>query len=203
VPSIRRHETHRGQAAKALSGQCVRVAARTVDVIDVHPLAAEDARWKREFLIAGWGATSVARRGELIDAEQLDGFVAVSRDTRVGLLTFDHQHPDLEIVTIQSVRGGLGIGRALMNAALRRAEELKVGRLWLTTTNNNFRAFAFYHLWGMHLVALYPNEVERSRAVKPAIPLVDAAGVPIRDELEFEVRLPQRTGASATPPPPP
>jgi ribosomal protein S18 acetylase RimI-like enzyme len=175
----------------------VRVATRTVDVIDVHPLAAEDAPWKCEFLIAGWGATSVARRGELVDAEQLDGFVAVSRDTRVGLLTFDHQHPDLEIVTIQSVRGGLGIGRALMNAALRRAEELKVGRLWLTTTNNNFRAFAFYHLWGMHLVALYPNEVERSRAVKPAIPLVDAAGVPIRDELEFEVRLQQRTGASA------
>jgi hypothetical protein len=30
-----------------------------------------------------------------------------------------------------------------------------------------------------------------SRQVKPSIPLVDGDGVPIRDELEFELRLGQ------------
>lgn len=166
-------------------------------MIEVQPLAAADAPWKRQFLIAGWGATAVARRGELVDAEPLEGFVAFSGDERVGLLTFDHQHPELEIVTIQSAYEGIGVGRALMDAALRRAEELQVGRMWLMTTNNNVRAVGFYQRWGMHLVALDPNGVERSRAVKPSIPLADASGVPIRDELEFEVRLPRRTAVSA------
>ncbi len=168
-------------------------------MIDFRPLTARDTAWKHEVLIREWGATSVARRGELVEARDLDGFVALSRDKRVGLLTLGQQQSELEIVTIQSAREGIGIGRALMDATRRRAEELRAGRLWLTTTNNNFRAFAFYQLWGMRLVALYPNEVERSRVVKPSIPLVDAKGVPIRDELEFEVRLPQQTRASTSP----
>ena len=133
-----------------LSGQCVRVATETVDVIDVRPLTARDTPWKHEVLIREWGATSVARRGELVEAGELDGFVALSRDERVGLLTLGQQHSGLEIVTIQSAREGIGIGRALMHAARRRAEELRAGRLWLTTTNNNFRAFTFYQLGGMH-----------------------------------------------------
>jgi hypothetical protein len=81
-----------------------------------------------------------------------------------------------------------------MDATRRHAEEVRARRLWLTTTNNNVRAIAFYQLWGMHLVALHTNGVERSRVVKPSIPLVDARGVPIRDELELEVLLPQQPG---------
>jgi ribosomal protein S18 acetylase RimI-like enzyme len=169
------------------------VAPGTVDVIDVRRLTPDDTPWKHQVLMREWGATSVARRGELIEADQLDGFVAISRNERVGLLTVGHQHPELEIVTIQSMHEGIGIGRALMDAARRHAEEVRAERLWLMTTNNNFRAFAFYQRWGMQVVALHPNEVERSRAVKPSIPLADGTGVPIRDELELEVRLPQRT----------
>ena len=76
-----------------------------------------------------------------------------------------------------------------MDAAKDRAEELRARRIWLTTTNNNFRAFRFYQRWGMDLVAFYRNGVARSRLAKPSIPLVDREGVPVRHELEFELLL--------------
>ncbi len=71
----------------------------------------------------------------------------------------------------------------------RRAVELGARRLWLVTTNNNIRAFGFYQRWGMHIRASYPDGVAASRALKPTIPVVDDDGVPIRDEIEFELRL--------------
>jgi hypothetical protein len=69
------------------------------------------------------------------------------------------------------------------------ARALGCRRVWLTTTNNNVRAFGFYQHVGMDLCAFYPHGVDNSRRVKPAIPARDALGIPIRHELEFELRL--------------
>ena len=66
---------------------------------------------------------------------------------------------------------------------------LRCRRVWLTTTNNNVRAFAFYQRFGMDLAAFYRNGVEVSRRVKPSIPPRDAFGVAIAHELEFELIL--------------
>lgn len=40
------------------------------------------------------------------------------------------------------------------------------------------------------LVAVHRNALERSRALKPEIPLVGQHGIPLRDEIELEYRLP-------------
>jgi hypothetical protein len=50
--------------------------------------------------------------------------------------------------------------------------------------------YALRERCGMTLVAVHPDGVARSRAVKPSIPLVDRHGVPIGDDLEFELLLP-------------
>ncbi|HVM55556.1 MAG TPA: GNAT family N-acetyltransferase [Acidimicrobiales bacterium] len=162
--------------------------------VDVRPLRDDDGPWKAATLRSGWGSTAVARRGELIDALPLDGFAALLAGEPAGLLTYRFGAGELEVVTIQAEPSGVGVGRALMDAAADAGERLGAGRIWLVTTNNNVRALAFYQRWGMDLVALDRFGVERSRAVKPGIPAVDADGIPIRHEIELERRLP-RAGA--------
>jgi hypothetical protein len=47
----------------------------------------------------------------------------------------------------------------------------------------------FYERWGMTAALVHPDGVRASRAVKPSIPEVDAVGVPITDEIEYELLL--------------
>lgn len=62
-------------------------------------------------------------------------------------------------------------------------------RVWLTTTNNNIGAIAFYQRLGMSTCAFYRDGVAAARRLKPAIPLRDEFGVGIDHELEFELLL--------------
>jgi GNAT superfamily N-acetyltransferase len=162
-----------------------------VGVICIRPLGEHDGPWKEEDLNRVWGGPTVARKGELVDALPLEGFVAIDDGHRVGLLTYDLRGDEFEVVTIHVDIEGAGVGRALMGAARQRAEMLGARRMWLTTTNNNFRAFRFYQRLGMDLVVFHRDGVARSRQVKPSIPLVAADGVPIQHELEFELVLRQ------------
>ncbi len=158
-------------------------------MIEVRGLEPGDRDWKLTTLRAAWGSTVIARLGELVDAAELPGFVALHQHERRGLATYADRSDGIEIVTIQSLAEGVGIGRALMDRLRRLADDSGADRLWLTTTNDNERAIGFYQRWGMDLVRLVHDGAARSRRVKPSIPLVGHDGVPIRHELEFEVRV--------------
>jgi ribosomal protein S18 acetylase RimI-like enzyme len=158
-------------------------------MIRVRPLVEDDLGWKRANLVRAWGSTLVARQGLIIDALSLDGLVAVDDGTQVGLLTYAVRHPDVEVVTLDVEREGEGIGRSLMDAVKAKALDAGARRLWLSTTNNNIRAFGFYQQWGMDLALVIREGVAASRAVKPSIPTVDQRGIPVRHELIFELVL--------------
>ena len=168
-------------------------------MIVARALNAADAGWKEQALRRVWGDTVVARLGRCVDALGLDGFVAEAADgQRLGLLTYAVEDGDFEVVTLSAEREGIGVGRALMDAARHRATEVGARRMWLTTTNANARAFRFYQRWGMDLAALHRNGTDRSRLVKPSIPLCDPDGVPLRHELEFELLLAPRPAQPPT-----
>ena len=155
----------------------------------VRALTTDDADWTRSILEEGWGSTEVARLGELIDAADLPGYVAVVDDRRAGLATFTLRSDGLEVVTLQSLVPGRGIGRALMDRLERHGRDEGADRLWLITTNDNLRAFEFYQRWGMDLVRVVERGVERSRLIKPGIPERGANGIALRHELEFELLI--------------
>lgn len=159
--------------------------------LNVRSLSDADAAWRKEQLRAMWGSTEVARLGVLVDAAELDGFVAVLDDRRVGLLTYRADGNDVEVVTIQSDPDTVGVGRALMDAVADAAEARGASRLWLVTTDGNIRALGFYRRLGMHVAAIHVDGVARSRAVKPSIPVVDEHGSPLLDEIELELSLPR------------
>jgi uncharacterized glyoxalase superfamily protein PhnB len=152
----------------------------------VRSLREDDVSWKTATLMDGWGSTTVARLGELLDASPLRGFVAVDGDARVGLLLYAERDDGIEVVTLQSMVPRRGVGRALMHAVYDRGVQREAARIWLITTNDNLRAMSFYWQWGMTLVRFVRDGADRSRLVKPSIPAVARNGIPIRHELEFE-----------------
>ena len=155
----------------------------------VRPLTAGDRRWVR----ATWGrnrpSTTVARRGEFIDARDLAGYVALLGGRRTGLVLVDLRDDDLEVVAISTSTPGQG-GRARPHEAVcRPGARVRVSAGVAITTNNNTTAIAFYQRVGMDLCAYYRHGVRASRLLKPSIPLRDSSGVPIDHELEFELLL--------------
>lgn len=153
----------------------------------VRAVTVSDRRWVRTTLVRNWTSTTVARRGELIDATRLRGFVALVGRSRAGLALVDVRGGDYEVVTISTSRPRRGIGQALMQQCADDARTLGCSRVWLVTTNNNVGAIAFYERFGMRLCAVHRGAVSQARALKSSIPLLDGHGVPIADELEFEL----------------
>ena len=154
----------------------------------VRPLREGDREWVRETLRELWGETVVSR-GAVHDPMALPGFVAEEGGERVGLLTYRVDGADCEVVTIDAFPEGAGAGTALLDAAARAARDAGCGRVWLITTNDNLRALRFYQRRGFRLVAVHPDALERSRELKPSIPEIGLDGIPLRDELELELRL--------------
>jgi ribosomal protein S18 acetylase RimI-like enzyme len=132
-------------------------------MIRVRSIEGVDRPWVALRLEGAFGGVEVARKGVSIDASVLPGFVATDGGRPVGLLTHDVAHGECEVVAILSTERGLGIGRALMDAARDHAVAAGCLRLWLITTNDNIRAFRFYQRWGMDLCAFYRHGARRSR----------------------------------------
>jgi ribosomal protein S18 acetylase RimI-like enzyme len=128
-------------------------------------------------------------RGRLHEAADLPGFVALVRGGPAGLVTYRIEDGECEIVTLDSLQEGCGVGSALLAAALTAAREASCQRVWLITTNDNLPAIGFYQRRGFVLAAIYPGALAESRRLKPQIPQVGRDGIPLRDELELEFPL--------------
>ena len=141
------------------------------------------------FIKARWFTLQMAVRGELIDLGGADGWYAAEEDGIAGLITCRIAGGDMEILSLDSLREAQGIGTALLNAAVSEAKRRGCGRITLVTTNDNTRALRFYQKRGFDMVRLYRNALDESRRLKPEIPLLGEDGIPLRHEIELEMRL--------------
>ena len=157
--------------------------------IQIRSIDATDADWITCILVENWLSTRIVSRGSVYNADQLPGFVASFDSKRVGLVTYRTEGNQCEIVTLNSLEEGMGIGTALVNAVRLVAVASKTRRLWLITTNANIEALRFYQRRGFSLVAIHRNALEESRKLKPEIPAIGSNGIPLRDELELKMLL--------------
>ena len=158
--------------------------------MEIRPLTAGDHDWLEDFVVARWRVPTVVGHGRVYRPAELPGFVAFQDYELVGLVTYVLGGDACEIVTIDSVREGIGVGSALVDAVVQKAREAGCRRVWLITTNDNLRMLRFTQKRGFALVAVHPRAVNESRKLKPEIPLLGIDGIPIRDELELERPLP-------------
>jgi ribosomal protein S18 acetylase RimI-like enzyme len=146
-----------------------------------------DRAWAEAFMRDEFGGPIQARRGELLDVLALPGFVAERYDRPLGLMTYRLENDECELAFIAALERHAGVGTALLDALLRAVSEC--GRIWLVTTNDNLEALRFYQRRGFVLSALRSGAVDEAREqLKPQISTVGEFGIPLRDELELELR---------------
>ncbi len=156
---------------------------------EVRALLPGDRDWVARLLERRWGSVRVVSRGRVHRGDRLPGLVAVQGEQRVGLLTFRLDGDECEIVSLDSLVEGIGVGSALIEAVKEEAVRAGCRRLWLITTNDNLLALGFYQKRGFELVAVHRNALETSRRLKPSIPQIGLDGIPLRDEIELEMDL--------------
>jgi GNAT superfamily N-acetyltransferase len=157
--------------------------------VEVRALEGADRDWVERLIRERWGDEIVVGRGGIWKPAELPGFAAFEGNRCVGLVTYELDGEACEIVTIDALDEGKGIGTALLEAIVSVARQARCLRVQLLTTNNNLRALAFYQKRGFRLVDLVPGAIDEERKRKPSIPDVDSAGLPIRDELHLELPL--------------
>ena len=156
----------------------------------VRPLSTDDHHWVREVVARDWGSPLVISPGGLRDVSSLPGFVAVSQNEPVGLVTYEmHQSNDCEVVTLDSYLPSAGVGTALLDAVTDHAKNEGCARLWLTTTNDNTAALRFYQRRGWNLIALHRDILAEWRKLKPSMSLLGFDQIPMRHALELELRI--------------
>jgi len=159
------------------------------DDFSIRPVTDSDRPWVADLSTQAWGADIIVEHGVIFHASTLPGFVAVRGDEKLGLVTYHIADHACEIITLNSLQPGIGIGSALIDAVRQRARQADCQRLFLMTTNDNIDALRFYQKRGFVLVAVHRNAAEEARKLKPQIPLVGEHGIPLRDEIELEMML--------------
>jgi ribosomal protein S18 acetylase RimI-like enzyme len=158
-------------------------------MLTVRDKRADDSERLKALWTDHFGAPVVVARGRKHDPSKLAGFVAEDGGTLLGAVTFLREEDEIEVVTLDSAAENRGVGSALLAAVEALAKAQGVWRLCLVTTNDNIRAIRFYQKRGWNLCGFYRDAVEGARKLKPEIPLTGDDGIPIRHEIEFELRL--------------
>ena len=133
--------------------------------MEVRPLGDGDRAWLIETVSQAWGLPVVSISGPH-DPGELPGFVAVEGAERLGVVTYRTTDGECEVVTLNSLQPGRGVGTALIGAVKVIADQRGL-RLWLITTDDNANAIRFYENRGMTRRALHRNFVDVVRTYKP------------------------------------
>ena len=152
-------------------------------------LSRDDVPRLRQFWIEHWGGEEMIARGNIYRPEQLEGFVIEEDEEWIGLLTFLVKDGDCEVISLDSLHQGQGLGSRLIDQVIQEARRQGCRRLFLITTNDNLNALGFYQRRGFEIAAVYRGAVNESRKRKPGIPLVGYDNIPLRDEIEVEMSL--------------
>ena len=155
----------------------------------IRRLIAEDLPRLQKFWIKHWGGEEMVSRGSVYRPEQLEGFVIEDGNDWIGLLTFIIRDGECEVTSLNSLRENQGVGTMLINEVLEEARNQNCKRIFFITTNDNLNALGFYQKRGFELVAVHRGAVNESRKIKPGIPLIGYNNIPLRDEIELEMKL--------------
>lgn len=142
-----------------------------------------------DFINNRWFTMEMIIRGKVVDMTKVDGIVVKEKGEIIGLLTYVIKDATLEIISLDSLDEGKGIGTNLINYAKKIASKSRCERIILITTNDNINAIRFYQKRGFDMIQFYHNAIDISRQIKPEIPLIGDNGIPLKHEIEFELGL--------------
>lgn len=153
------------------------------------PVGEQNRQQVNRFLTEHWFSTEMVVRGTRLDMTKAEGILARDRSGIAGLLTYAVRGSVCEILSLDSLRPGEGIGTSLVSRAVEAARRNHCRKVIVVTTNDNINAIRFYQKRGFDMAGLYRNALDVSRKMKPEIPLIGENGIPLRHEIEFEMDL--------------
>ena len=157
-------------------------------MIEIRQRGASDDERVQNVLEKYWYSSKMMSKGRIHEADKLPGFIAQQGNVRVGLV-YETVRNECEIVSLNSLIELTGVGSLLVDAVMSTAAEAQCRPVWLVTTNDDTQALRFYQRKRFVLSTLLSNAVQQSRKLKPEIPVAGHDGIPIRDEIELEIRL--------------
>lgn len=161
---------------------CMNISIRPVDPV-----------WRRQadaYIREQWAGPMVVTKGKLLDTSSLPGFAATDENGGFcGAAIYHISGSECEIAALFSLSENRGVGSALIRAVIGAAEKAGCRRVWLVTTNDNTKAIRFYQKFGFSLKAVHFDALQKSRLLKPFIPLTGEDGIPLLHEFEFEIML--------------
>ena len=157
--------------------------------IQIKRITLEDKKTVLEIVQTLWGDEAIIVHGEVFHTSELAGLKATEGDKIIGILHYQLEEEECEILTLASIKQKQGVGSSLIAEVEKIAKNHGCRVLNLTTTNDNLHALGFYQRRGFHLAALYPGQITITRKLKPTIPEIGNDNIPIRDELRLEKNL--------------
>jgi len=154
------------------------------DNISVREIKGTDKAWVKEVMVQNWGSEMVIT-SQSFNTLELPGFIAEIDKKAVGVLTYNIENVECEIVSLNSIVSGRGVGTSLIDKMKEVSREKKCKNIKLATSNDNIDALKFYQKRGFRIVKIYPNAIEEARKIKPQIPEVGSYGIPIKDLIEL------------------
>ncbi|HEY3364483.1 MAG TPA: GNAT family N-acetyltransferase [Symbiobacteriaceae bacterium] len=162
---------------------------RTEPTLLIRTATGNDREWLAGLWQSEWGGESMVTRGRVHRLDSLHGLIASDGDVRVGAATYRVEDQACEVLSLNAMVEGKGIGTALLQAVGAAARAAGCRRVWLITSNDNLAALRFYQRRGYRLAAVYAGAIDEARQLKPSIPLVGLHDIPLHDEIELELNL--------------
>ena len=157
--------------------------------MELYRIDQKKRKFVDDFIMKHWFTLDMVVHGEKINLGNADGFYASEDNRIVGLITYRIANNEMEIMSLDSLNEKKGIGTSLLDKAIQTAKDVGCLRIMLITTNDNLSALQFYQKRGFDIIRLHHNAVEESRKIKPQIPLTGSNGIPIKHEIELEMKI--------------
>ncbi len=157
--------------------------------ISFREITLQDKAWIDAFIRKHWGDNYIVVHNEIYVPGELKGFIAIKSEIKVALITYVIKGDKVEIVSLNSELENIGVGAHLIDLVKNEAKKCKCSIMWLITTNDNIKAIDFYKKRGFLLTGISKGAVDLSRKLKPGIPLFGENGIPIQDELVFQINI--------------
>jgi ribosomal protein S18 acetylase RimI-like enzyme len=139
-------------------------------VYETRPLREDERDWLSEVLLERWGGELIVGRGRVRQLSELQALVAWDGEERLGVATYVVEDGRAELVTLDALRDGAGVGRRLTEAVAEAARAQGARELVVMTTNDNLRALRLYRRAG-------PRS-GRSASARPGVALTTRSGLP-------------------------
>ncbi len=157
------------------------------DMISIKPIGDVDRIWLPVWISQRWRTETLVFRGEKNIPAELPGFIALMHKMPVGVITYRVKDNVCQIISLDTVVHGKGIGIALLEKVLEVMRNQNIHQIKMLTTNDNVKRMEFLEQNGFKKVKVFEDEVVKySRKVKPEIQPFGYENLPIRDEIEFQ-----------------